>query len=547
MRERRFLVVFLMIGVITGGNVGTATLRPAVQKVGAPFAPGFIGGSKLSLRGGGGSDDAGTGGRSKRGMSPEMEESGSSMRQQARKAKERRVMGQGVAKGEEEEAEQEWRAGDFEEGGFDSVRGAREDFVSLGDSMPSALIDEVYQVIRPESGSDQLSLPPPRGTNITDSMQICREDECIADNVSFPEDSIWKHPNASSDDGSDAVVGDSGAEGGNRALLGHEESKNGSDEQSQVMVDFELFDPVENDREAIMSLLKWYLDGREFDTDSIATDIISQGSTVGAVQRVGESNETYGFITALPLRLHQGKAWYKQIIKYLRKRCPASFKDALEAALSTRVHLIVSERLTNLPCSLAVPLTASLFDELAWARGERDGEEEGGGDVESAPAEGREAWVADWYLAITAKAMVRHRRDFEERGQETRSNKDARQQGPFKIRLRDSNASAAHDSNNLTAEIFRAPTDLPPPGEANSSDVKAQEIHGRSSGANAVVRDGAASTADSSAYAGGGLSSLMGSSAGGVDFWRPEDQAFGEAAKEEGGVRFAFQLSGDRG
>jgi hypothetical protein len=77
--------------------------------------------------------------------------------------------------------------------------------------------------------------------------------------------------------------------------------------------------------------------------------------------------------------------------------------------------------------------------------------------------------------------------------------------------------------------------------------VKEQEMHARSSGANAVVRDGTASTADSSAYAGGGLSSLMGSSAGGVDFWRPEDQAFGEAAKEEGGVRFAFQLSGDRG
>ena len=46
----------------------------------------------------------------------------------------------------------------------------------------------------------------------------------------------------------------------------------------------------------------------------------------------------------------------------------------------------------------------------------------------------------------------------------------------------------------------------------------------------------------------GWASSMAASSAGGVDFWRPEDQAFGEAAGGDGGgLRFAFQLTADRG
>lgn len=65
-----------------------------------------------------------------------------------------------------------------------------------------------------------------------------------------------------------------------------------------------------------------------------------------------------------------------------------------------RIGLIVSERIANLPHSLAAPLVNVLFDELAWSRGEM---EEGG--YASVGAEDAIVWSMDYYLSLTQRVL----------------------------------------------------------------------------------------------------------------------------------------------
>lgn len=65
-------------------------------------------------------------------------------------------------------------------------------------------------------------------------------------------------------------------------------------------VDFEFFDPKEEDFDGVKALLRSYLDDTAWDISSFV-DIILGQSTVGTVIKTGEEESPIGVITALNL------------------------------------------------------------------------------------------------------------------------------------------------------------------------------------------------------------------------------------------------------
>jgi len=162
------------------------------------------------------------------------------------------------------------------------------------------------------------------------------------------------------------------------------EEQEDKEEQEEEQVDnlmvdiqFEFFNPKEEDFHAIKVFLTNYLEGQAFDSSELTDVIIKQGETFGSTIKV-EDNEPFGFISVINLHSHKDKEFVKQLKSYLFGKLqnePAKLQyiQKLCNDESKPLGLILSERMMNIPSQLAPHLHKSLFEELNWTIEENEG------------------------------------------------------------------------------------------------------------------------------------------------------------------------------
>jgi len=145
------------------------------------------------------------------------------------------------------------------------------------------------------------------------------------------------------------------------------EDSDGDDDASEVQVEFEHYDPQESDFHALRHFVTRYLDGEPYDSSGLV-DLIIKQNTVGTVLKVADEPDPFGFISVLNLDRYKNEPCIGQITRFLNKKCVSSLKPKLREILCAKgTGLVISERIVNLPPSLASPLHEALFDEVCWA------------------------------------------------------------------------------------------------------------------------------------------------------------------------------------
>ncbi|KAJ1805868.1 Mss4p nuclear export, partial [Coemansia sp. RSA 2599] len=157
----------------------------------------------------------------------------------------------------------------------------------------------------------------------------------------------------------------------------HEPSDNESDAGSDtsvgsneiVEVDFEFFDPKEQDYHAIKRLLMGVFgdDSEDFDIGSLADLCLAQ-TAIGSTVKMDETGDPYAFLTVLGMQEHGQKEVVGQIRQYLLKKVPGSEKPRLEKILAANVGLVLNERIINMPPQIVPPMFRMLMEELGWAK-----------------------------------------------------------------------------------------------------------------------------------------------------------------------------------
>jgi hypothetical protein len=120
-----------------------------------------------------------------------------------------------------------------------------------------------------------------------------------------------------------------------------------------IDVDFEFFDPDEDDFHGIKTLLGNYLDGNIYKCSELVEDVMSTpGSTV---VKCGEEGNIIGIAAVIETN--------KDVYEYARRHCPESLKENFEkiVAQGTKVRCILLERLINSPPQLAPPLMDAIL------------------------------------------------------------------------------------------------------------------------------------------------------------------------------------------
>ncbi|MCO5575211.1 hypothetical protein L7F22_029009 [Adiantum nelumboides] len=138
------------------------------------------------------------------------------------------------------------------------------------------------------------------------------------------------------------------------------------DSQEIVDVDFEFFDPKEEDFHGVKALLRTYLDDATWDLGGFV-DIILGQPTVGTVIKTAEDESPIGVITVLNLGRYKEKSSLVHVYDFLERNVSDSTKLEVFNHNPSEVGLLISERLINIPEELAPPLYKGLLDEVSWA------------------------------------------------------------------------------------------------------------------------------------------------------------------------------------
>lgn len=140
-----------------------------------------------------------------------------------------------------------------------------------------------------------------------------------------------------------------------------------------VNVEFEWFNfKPDVDFHGLKSLLRQLLDvdSQLFDLSALADLILSQ-PTVGSTVKVdGDETDAYAFLTILNLHEHREKKIIKDLTQYLVEKSNSSATLAQLGSLltsSSRVGLILAERLINVPAEISPPMYTMLIDEIEAA------------------------------------------------------------------------------------------------------------------------------------------------------------------------------------
>lgn len=145
------------------------------------------------------------------------------------------------------------------------------------------------------------------------------------------------------------------------------EESTSEEEFGHIDVDFEFFNPGEEDFHGIKALLNNYVEDEPQWHDSDLVEAII-ASPMGSVIKCGSDEDVIG--VASILRVSESYRGMQDVKDFSHKFCPDDLKNDLERAWtaeSATTGLLISERLINCPPQLAPPLMKSLMEEMDQA------------------------------------------------------------------------------------------------------------------------------------------------------------------------------------
>lgn len=161
-----------------------------------------------------------------------------------------------------------------------------------------------------------------------------------------------------------------------------EDSDDEGSDVSMINVDFDFYNPnPEVDDIALKRLLRQLFtsDAEFFDIHALAQHILTSAGQMGigtTVKVDGTESDPYAYISLVDLSNIDSKPAVKPLVEYLIARLPtpSPFRTLLQSTSSpqskTRIALVVSERLVNLPVQLMSPLWKMTIDEVEKAQKE---------------------------------------------------------------------------------------------------------------------------------------------------------------------------------
>lgn len=129
------------------------------------------------------------------------------------------------------------------------------------------------------------------------------------------------------------------------------------EDDEEMVIDFEFYDPNENQFFSIKSLINGYLDGLSYRSSDLAQLIVSQVEVGTMVGTANDDQETFikgtkdknilGFSTLMPLTRYHKENVFQEIFKYLEDKSKIhneNHEDFLKILKSKNVGLFISER-----------------------------------------------------------------------------------------------------------------------------------------------------------------------------------------------------------
>ena len=110
-----------------------------------------------------------------------------------------------------------------------------------------------------------------------------------------------------------------------------------SENEGITTIDFELFDPEEEDADGLEPLVHGLIGPSKFYAWKLVADLIRQGPRVGAVQKMTNHSEVLGVASVLDLSRHAQRSWCQQILRFVHGYCPAELRSALDGILGALV------------------------------------------------------------------------------------------------------------------------------------------------------------------------------------------------------------------
>ncbi|KAL8673384.1 MAG: hypothetical protein Q9168_002174 [Polycauliona sp. 1 TL-2023] len=159
-----------------------------------------------------------------------------------------------------------------------------------------------------------------------------------------------------------------------------ESSSEGSeDEYDEIRVEFEWFDPQQQDFEGFQMLLRQLLgtDASFFHLGAIADLILEQKLLGSTVKTDGNQGDPHSVLTVLNLKQHQNKPVIKSLVDYLLDRASTSSSlspllTLLPATSGKEIGLILSERWVNIATEVVPPMYEMLLEEIEWAVNDKE-------------------------------------------------------------------------------------------------------------------------------------------------------------------------------
>ncbi|KAG0263100.1 Mss4p nuclear export [Mortierella polycephala] len=177
-----------------------------------------------------------------------------------------------------------------------------------------------------------------------------------------------------------------------------EDSGSDGDMEDTINVDFEFFDPKDNDFHAVKNLLNQYFasDAILFGLSELTELVVSQANVGTTIKVNGVDSDPYSLLTVLNMNQHlynihkpstQSSAAASastiatakpshvmtQIRDYVftkskqNEKLHAKLKDLLSATSKKEIGLILSERFINMPVETAPPMWRMMLEEVKWA------------------------------------------------------------------------------------------------------------------------------------------------------------------------------------
>ncbi|KAF3180921.1 Mss4p nuclear export [Orbilia oligospora] len=155
-------------------------------------------------------------------------------------------------------------------------------------------------------------------------------------------------------------------------------------EKDLINIDFEFFDPLPHDFHGIKLLLRQLFDADSQLLDlSALTDLILDQKLVGSTVKVdGREGDPYSFLSVVNLGLHFDTPAVKSLVTYLHSQStstplhelltplftpPSPQKEDGKEQEETRLAIILSERLINMPPDVSPPSYKMLLEEISYA------------------------------------------------------------------------------------------------------------------------------------------------------------------------------------